>query len=114
MTKGIKRNLVIIIILAFVVGGYASFFLSPRIFREGKENLLYTEPGQDVKAGSGFSVAVEDWQYCKQEQSMAVIFSFKNTNSDYYTVKGAKKGVTNIVATLSNGQCCKVKITVES
>jgi len=82
MTKGIKRNLVIIKILAFVVGGYAFFFLSPRIFREGKENLLYTEPGQDVKAGSGFSVAVEDWQYCKQEQSMAVIFSFKNTNSN--------------------------------
>ena len=82
MSKEIKRNLVIIIIIAVVIGGYAFFFLSPRIFRESKENLLNTEFGKEVKAGSGFSVTVEDWQYCKAEQSMAVIFSFKNTNSN--------------------------------
>lgn len=82
MSKEIRRNLVIIIILAVVIGGYAFFFLSPRIFRESKENLLNTEIGKEVKAGSGFSVVVEDWQYCKAEQSMAVIFSFKNSNSN--------------------------------
>ena len=82
MSKEIRRNLVIIIILAVVIGGYAFFFLSPRIFRESKENLLNTEIGREVKAGSGFSVVVEDWQYCKAEQSMAVIFSFKNSNSN--------------------------------
>lgn len=82
MSKEIRRNLVIIIILAFVIGGYAFFFLSPRIFRESKENLLNTEIGREVKAGSGFSVVVEDWQYCKSEQAMAIIFSFKNTNSN--------------------------------
>ena len=82
MSKEIRRNLVIIIILAVVIGGYAFFFLSPRIFRESKENLLNTETGREVKAGSGFSVVVEDWQYCKAEQSMAVIFSFKNSNSN--------------------------------
>ena len=82
MSKEIKRNLVIIIIIAVVIGGYTFFFLSPRIFRESKENLLNTEFGKEVKAGSGFSVTVEDWQYCKAEQSMAVIFSFKNTNSN--------------------------------
>ena len=65
-----------------MIGGYAFFFLSPRIFRESKENLLNTEIGREVKAGSGFSVVVEDWQYCKAEQSMAVIFSFKNSNSN--------------------------------
>lgn len=82
MSKEIRRNLVIIIILAVVIGGYAFFFLSPRIFRESKENLLNTETGREVKAGSGFSVVVEDWQYCKAEQAMAIIFSFKNTNSN--------------------------------
>ena len=82
MSKEIRRNLVIIIILAVVIGGYAFFFLSPRIFRESKENLLNTEIGREVKAGSGFSVVVEDWQYCKAEQSMAVIFCFKNSNSN--------------------------------
>ena len=82
MSKEIRRNLVIIIILVVVIGGYAFFFLSPRIFRESKENLLNTEIGREVKAGSGFSVVVEDWQYCKAEQSMAVIFSFKNSNSN--------------------------------
>ena len=82
MSKEIRRNLVIIIILAVVIGGYAFFFLSPRIFRESKENLLNTEIGREIKAGSGFSVVVEDWQYCKSEQAMAIIFSFKNTNSN--------------------------------
>ena len=82
MSKEIRRNLVFIIILAVVIGGYAFFFLSPRIFQESKENLLNTETGREVKAGSGFSVVVEDWQYCKAEQSMAVIFSFKNSNSN--------------------------------
>ena len=82
MSKEIRRNLVIIIILAVVIGGYAFFFLSPRIFRESEENLLNTEIGREVKAGSGFSVVVEDWQYCKAEQSMAVIFCFKNSNSN--------------------------------
>lgn len=82
MSKEIKRNLVIIIIIAVVIGGYTFFFLSPRIFRESKENLLNTEFGKEVKAGSGFSVTVEDWQYCKAEQSMAVIFSFKNTSNN--------------------------------
>ena len=82
VSKEIKRNLAIIIIIAVVIGGYAFFFLSPRIFRESKENLLNTEIGREVKAGSGFSVVVEDWQYCKAEQSMAVIFSFKNSNSN--------------------------------
>ena len=82
MSKEIRRNLVIIIILAVVIGGYAFFFLSPRIFQESEENLLNTEIGREVKAGSGFFVVVEDWQYCKAEQSMAVIFSFKNTNSN--------------------------------
>ena len=82
MSKELRRNLVIIIILAVVIGGYAFFFLSPRIFRESKENLLNTEIGREVKAGSGFSVVVEDWQYCKAEQSMAVIFCFKNSNSN--------------------------------
>ena len=82
MSKEIRRNLVIIIILAVVIGGYAFFFLSPRIFQESKENLLNTEIGREVKAGSGFSVVVEDWQYCKAEQSMAVIFCFKNSNSN--------------------------------
>ena len=43
MSKEIRRNLVIIIILAVVIGGYAFFFLSPRIFQESKENLLNTE-----------------------------------------------------------------------
>ena len=65
-----------------MIGGYAFFFLSPRIFQESKENLLNTEIGREVKAGSGFSVVVEDWQYCKAEQSMAVIFCFKNSNSN--------------------------------
>ena len=82
MSKEIKRNLVIVIIIAVVIGGYAFFFLSPRIFRESKDNLLNTEFGKEVKAGSGFSVTVEDWQYCKAEQSMAVIFSFKNTSNN--------------------------------
>ena len=82
MSKEIRRNLVIIIILAVVIGGYAFFFLSPRIFRESKENLLNTEIGREVKAGSGFSVVVEDWQYCKSKRAMAIIFSFKNTNSN--------------------------------
>ena len=82
MSKEIRRNLVIIIILAVVIAGYAFFFLSPRIFQESKENLLNTEIGREVKAGSGFSVVVEDWQYCKAEQSMAVIFCFKNSNSN--------------------------------
>ena len=82
MSKEIKRNLVIVIIIAVVIGGYAFFFLSPRIFRESKDNLLNTEFGKEVKAGSGFSVTVEDWQYCKAEQSMTVIFSFKNTSNN--------------------------------
>ena len=49
MSKEIKRNLVIVIIIAVVIGGYAFFFLSPRIFRESKDNLLNTEFGKEER-----------------------------------------------------------------
>ena len=50
---------------------------------------------------------------CEWSESNPFVVKMLSKGSDYYTIKGAKKGVTNIVATLPNGQNCKVKITVE-
>lgn len=78
----IKKNFVIVLLLAFVVGGYVFFFLSPRIFKEGKENLMNTEFSTYVNAGSNYAVAVEDWIYSESEHSMEVILSFQHKGNN--------------------------------
>ena len=63
-----------------------------------------------IKRGQELTIRLNGAKNCTWSESNPFVVKMIVKGSDYYTVKGA----TNIVATLSNGQSCKVKITVES
>lgn len=78
----IKTNLIIIMIILAIAGGYVFFLLSPRIFSESKDNLLNTPLGSPVSVGQSHSLTVESWLYCKKDREMEIILSFDTTASD--------------------------------
>lgn len=75
-TRKLKTNLVIIIALVAIVGGYLFFFLSPRIFSADETNLVDTPLSEKINIDRDHSFTIETWDYCKEEKKMGVIIAF--------------------------------------
>lgn len=78
----IRTNLAIIIILSIIIGGYVFFFLSPRIFKEGTDKMLYTPLKTVLEINNTHSMTIENWEYDENSRKMAVIFSFSSTDTN--------------------------------
>lgn len=66
-----------------------------------------------IKVGQQLTIKLNGASKCERNESNPFVVKMLSKGNDYYTLKGAKKGVTNIIATLPNGQSCRVKISVE-
>ena len=82
--------------------------------KQASQQDISLSPGDTtIKVGQQLTINLNGVSKCEWSESNPFVVKMLSKGSDYYTIKGAKKGVTNIVATLPNGQSCKVKITVE-
>ena len=82
--------------------------------KQSAASSVSLSPGDTtIKVGQQLTVKLNGALKCEWSESNPFVVKMLSKGSDYYTIKGAKKGVTNIVATLPNGQSCKVKISVE-
>ena len=82
--------------------------------KQSAASSVSLSPGDTtIKVGQQLTINLNGASKCEWSESNPFVVKMLSKGSDYYTIKGAKKGVTNIVATLPNGQSCKMKITVE-
>ena len=82
--------------------------------KQASQQDISLSPGDTtIKVGQQLTINLNGVSKCEWSESNPFVVKMLSKGSDYYTIKGAKKGITNIVATLPNGQSCKVKITVE-
>ena len=81
--------------------------------QEPQQNVSLSPGDTTIKVGQQLTVKLKGASKCEWSESNPFVVKTLSKGNDYYTIKGSKKGVTNIVATLPNGQNCKVKITVE-
>ena len=82
--------------------------------KQASQQDISLSPGDTtIKVGQQLTVKLKGASKCEWSESNPFVVKTLSKGNDYYTIKGSKKGVTNIVATLPNGQNCKVKITVE-
>lgn len=81
--------------------------------QESQQNISLSPGDTTIKVEQQLTIKLYGASKCEWSESNPFVVKMLSKGNDYYTIKGAKKGVTNIVATLSNGQSCKVKITVE-
>ena len=82
--------------------------------KQSAASSVSLSPGDTtIKVGQQLTIKLNGASKCEWSESNPFVVKMLSKGSDYYTIKGAKKGVTNIVATLPNGQSCKMKITVE-
>lgn len=81
--------------------------------QEPQQNVSLSPGDTTIKVGQQLTVKLNGALKCEWSESNPFVVKMLSKGNDYYTIKGAKKGVTNIVATLPNGQSCKMKITVE-
>ena len=81
--------------------------------QEPQQNVSLFPGDTTIKVGQQLTVKLNGASKCEWSESNPFVVKMLTKGSDYYTIKGAKKGVTNIIATLPNGQSCKVKISVE-
>ncbi len=81
--------------------------------KQASQQDISLSPGDTtIKVGQQLTINLNGASKCEWSESNPFVVKMLSKGSDYYTIKGAKKGVTNIVATLPNGQSCKVKISV--
>ena len=66
-----------------------------------------------IKRGQELTIRLNGANRCTWSESNPFVVKKLGEGNDYYTIKAAKRGVTNIIATLPSGQSCKIKITVE-
>lgn len=81
--------------------------------QESKLNVSLSPGDTTIKVGQQLTIKLNGASNCKWSESNPFVVKILSKGNDYYTIKGAKNGITNIVATLPNGQSCKMKITVE-
>lgn len=81
--------------------------------QESQQNVSLFPGDTTIKVGQQLTIKLNGASKCEWSESNPFVVKMLSKGNDYYTIKGAKKGVTNIVATLPNGQSCKMKITVE-
>lgn len=78
-TRKLKTNLVIIIALVAIVGGYLFFFLSPRIFSADESNLLDTPISEVIEIDKDHNFAIEAWEYSETEKKMGLIIALNSS-----------------------------------
>ena len=82
--------------------------------KQASQQDISLSPGDTtIKVGQQLTIKLNGASKCEWSESNPFVVKMLSKGSDYYTIKGVKKGVTNIVATFPNGQSCKVKISVE-
>ena len=81
--------------------------------QEPQQNVSLFPGDTTIKVGQQLTVKLNGASKCEWSESNPFVVKMLSKGNDYYIINGAKKGVTNIVATLPNGQSCKMKITVE-
>ena len=82
--------------------------------KQASQQTISLSPGDTtIIVGQQLTVKFNGASKCEWSESNPFVVKMLSKGNDYYTLNGAKKGVTNIIATLPNGQSCKVKITVE-
>ncbi len=81
--------------------------------QESRLNISLSPGDTTIKVSQQLTIILNGASKCEWSESNPFVVKMLSKGSDYYTIKGAKKGVTNIVATLPNGQSCKMKKTVE-
>ena len=94
-------------------GRKASCAVSVDEKQESRQTISLSPGDTTIKRGQELTIRLIGANRCTWSESNPFVIKDINRVNDYYTVKAIKKGVTNIMATLSNGQSCKIKITVE-
>lgn len=81
--------------------------------QEPRQTISLSPGDTTMKRGQELTIRLNGATRCSWSESNPFVVKKLGEGNDYYTIKAAKRGVTNIIATLPNGQSCKIKITVE-
>jgi len=81
--------------------------------QESRQTISLSPGDTTIKRGQELTIRLNGATRCSWSESNPFVVKKLGEGNDYYTIKAAKRGVTNIIATLANGQSCKIKITVE-
>lgn len=81
--------------------------------QELRQNISISPGDTTIKRRQELTIRLNGANRCTWSESNPFVVKKLGEGNDYYTIKAAKRGVTNIIATLPNGQSCKIKITVE-
>ena len=81
--------------------------------QELRQNISLSPGDTTIKRGQELTIRLNGANRCTWSESNPFVVKKLGEGNDYYTIKAAKRGVTNIIATLLSGQSCKIKITVE-
>ena len=81
--------------------------------QELRQNISLSPGDTTMKRGQELTIRLNGALRCTWSESNPFVVEKQSEGNDFYTIKAAKRGVTNIIAMLPNGQSCKIKITVE-
>ena len=81
--------------------------------QELRQSISLSPGDTTIKRGQELTIRLNGANRCTWSESNPFVVRKLGEGNDYYTIKAAKRGVTNIIASLPNGQSCKIKITVE-
>ena len=81
--------------------------------QELRQSISLSPGDTTIKRGQELTIRLNGANRCTWSESNPFVVRKLGEGNDYYTIKAAKRGVTNIIATLPSGQSCKIKITVE-
>ena len=81
--------------------------------QEPRQTISLSPGDTTMKRGQELTIRLNGANRCTWSESNPFVVKKLGEGNDYYKIKAAKRGVTNIIATLPNGQSCKIKITVE-
>ena len=81
--------------------------------QEPRQNISLSPGDTTIKRGQELTIRLNGATRCSWSESNPFVVKKLSEGNDYCKIKAAKRGVTNIIATLPNGQSCKIKITVE-
>ena len=81
--------------------------------QESRQTISLSPGDTTIKRGQELTIRLNGATRCTWSESNPFVVKKQSEGNDFYTIKAAKRGVTNIIATLPSGQSCKIKITVE-
>ena len=81
--------------------------------QDSRQNISLSPGDTTIKRGQELTIRLNGATRCTWSESNPFVVKKLGEGNDYYTIKAAKRGVTNIIATFPSGQSCKIKITVE-